>query len=139
MASKEDRDKRDELVRDLAAGGWSYRDIAKEIGCSVTTVKVALDPDARARARERYHQRKAATAPPPAIRDWQVITVICHPAVGKAATVQTVTRDEFLTRMAGHPIVARHQFDTRYAVLTDPAAVQQWKRSAPPRPAKEAK
>ena len=65
MTSKEDRDKRDERIRDLAAGGWTVRQIAAELGCSRTTVRCALNPSERARNRARYHERLATPPPPP--------------------------------------------------------------------------
>ena len=132
MTSKADRAARDERIQELTAAGRTRASIAAELGCSRSTVAEALDPAAREHRRtverERKRREAAAKATTP-LKTWDLLTVVCHPHVSRPATMETVPRTEFVTRMAGHPVAARHAFDTRFAVITDPAAIQQWKAS----------
>jgi hypothetical protein len=55
--------------------------------------------------------------------------------IGKAMRKETVTRDEFLRRMAGNPVLARHGSTAKDALvmLMEPDALRQWWASTPGR------
>lgn len=46
----------EQMIRDLSANGRSGRDIAREIGCSQTSVRRVLNPESLKRAKSKYRQ-----------------------------------------------------------------------------------